>query len=110
MSCPCGVEPAQTILREQQRYGKEHPQTATHLFFANNYYLSTLGSLTAPLTNIVTSTKLGKKLLSQMGISTHIPLPKFSFHPLSHEKENKIMKRKKRLSFMGVLSISTVRI
>jgi glycerol-3-phosphate dehydrogenase subunit C len=101
MSCPCGVEPAQTILREQQRYGKEHPQTATHLFFANNYYLSTLGSLTAPLTNIVTSTKLGKKLLSQMGISTHIPLPKFSFHPLSHEKRKQNNEEKKAAFFYG---------
>jgi len=60
MACPCGVEPAQIILKAQQRYGNEHPQTPAHLLFANNYYLSALGSLTAPIANWAASTRLGK--------------------------------------------------
>ena len=98
MACPCGVEPAQIILKEQQRYGKEHPQTATHLLFANNYYLSALGSLTAPIANMIASSKTGKKFFRSMGISTYIPFPKFNFRTLRHEKK-KISKGRKKVAF-----------
>lgn len=98
MACPCGVEPAQIILEAQQRYGNEHPQTPAHLLFANNYYLSALGSLTAPLANVVASTQTGKKIFQKMGISTYLPFPKFSFRTMRHEK--KILNRgKKKVAF-----------
>lgn len=95
MACPCGVEPAQIILREQQRYGKEHKQTAAHLFFANNYYLSALGSLTAPIANKFASTETGKNILRKIGISTYLPFPKFSFRTMRKEKKilNKSIKK-----------------
>ncbi|MCX5849501.1 MAG: anaerobic glycerol-3-phosphate dehydrogenase subunit C [Deltaproteobacteria bacterium] len=101
MACPCGVEPAQIILREQQRYGKEHPQTAAHLLFANNYYLSALGSLTAPIANMVASTETGKKFFRKMGISTYIPFPKFRFRTLRNEKKNLNTGIKKVAFFFG---------
>ncbi|MBP7341337.1 MAG: anaerobic glycerol-3-phosphate dehydrogenase subunit C [Smithellaceae bacterium] len=88
MACPCGVEPAQIILRAQQRYGREHPHTAAHLLFANNYYLSTLGSLTAPVANRFAATKIGKSIFRRMGIATYIPFPRFSFRTLSAEKKS----------------------
>jgi len=101
MACPCGVEPAQTILREQQRYGKQHPQTLTHLLFANNYYLSSLGSLAAPIANIIASSETGKKLFHRMGISTYIPFPKFRFRKLRSEKKTISKGRKKVAFFYG---------
>ena len=101
MACPCGVEPAQIILRAQQRYGAEHPRTAAHLLFANNYYLSTLGSLTAPLANKVASTKIGKKIFRSMGIATYIPFPKFSFKTLRWEKKTRSRSARKVAFFYG---------
>jgi glycerol-3-phosphate dehydrogenase subunit C len=101
MACPCGVEPAQIILKEQQRYGKEHPQTAAHLLFANNYYLSALGSLTAPIANMIASSETGKKFFRKMGISTYVPFPKFSFRTLRNEKKNINKGRKKVAFFYG---------
>ena len=41
--------------------GRNIPEHLAHLLFANNYYLSALGSLTAPLANMIASTKIGKK-------------------------------------------------
>jgi glycerol-3-phosphate dehydrogenase subunit C len=101
MACPCGVEPAQIILKAQQRYGNEHPKTPAHLLFANNYYLSALGSLTAPVANFVASTKTGKKIFQKMGISTDIPFPKFSFRTMHHEKKMVNSGRKKVAFFYG---------
>jgi len=101
MACPCGVEPAQIILREQQRYGREHPQTKTHLLFANNYYLSALGSLAAPLANLIAATQTGKKLAGKLGISTHISFPRFSFRTLRHERMKQSRTAKKVAFFHG---------
>jgi len=101
MACPCGVEPAQIILRAQQRYGMEHPHTAAHLLFANNYYLSTLGSITAPLANKFASTKIGKKIFRRMGIATYIPFPKFSFKTLRWEKKVRSRSSRKVAFFHG---------
>jgi len=101
MACPCGVEPAQIILREQQRYGKEHPQTATHLLFANNYYLSTLGSLTAPVANFIASSKIGKQIFDRMGISTYMPFPQFSFLTMRSVKKTRGSQRRKVAFFYG---------
>jgi len=101
MACPCGVEPAQIILKAQQRYGNEHPQTPAHLLFANNYYLSALGSITAPLANVVASTQTGKKIFQKMGISTYLPFPKFSFRTMRREKKRFNMGRKKVAFFYG---------
>ncbi len=99
MACPCGVEPAQIILEAQQRYGKEHPQTPAHLLFANNYYLSALGSLTAPLANFVASTQTGKKIFQKMGISTDLPFPKFSFRTMRRGKKS-FSKGRKKVAFV----------
>ncbi|HNQ65961.1 MAG TPA: anaerobic glycerol-3-phosphate dehydrogenase subunit C [Smithella sp.] len=101
MACPCGVEPAQIILKAQQRYGNEHPQTPAHLLFANNYYLSALGSFTAPLANVVASTQTGKKIFQKMGISTYLPFPKFSFRTMRREKKRLNKGRKKVAFFYG---------
>ena len=101
MACPCGVEPAQIILRVQQRYGLEHPHTPAHLLFANNYYLSALGSMTAPLANRMAASNIGKKILGQMGIATYIPFPKFSFQTLSREKKNRNRGERKVAFFYG---------
>ncbi len=88
MACPCGVEPAQIILKAQQRYGLEHPQTPAHLLFANNYYLSALGSLTAPIANMIAATKIGKESFSGNG--------NINLHSLSRSfvSENCTTKRK----------------
>jgi len=101
MACPCGVDPAQMILRAQQRYGMQHPHTAAHLLFANNYYLSTLGSITAPLANKFASTKIGKKIFRRMGIATYIPFPKFSFKTLRWEKKVRSRSVRKVAFFHG---------
>jgi hypothetical protein len=101
MACPCGVEPAQIILRQQQRYGKEHSQTPAHLLFANNYYLSALGSLTAPIANLIASTKTGKQVFQKMGISTYLPFPKFSFQTMSNVKKIRNSRAKKVAFFYG---------
>ena len=101
MACPCGVEPAQIILRVQQRYGLEHPHTPAHLLFANNYYLSALGSMTAPLANRIAAAKIGKKILGQMGIATYIPFPKFSFKTLRGEKKIRSRGNRKIAFFYG---------
>jgi glycerol-3-phosphate dehydrogenase subunit C len=101
VACPCGVEPAQIILRAQQKYGLEHPHSAAHLLFANNYYLSTLGSMTAPLANRVVTTKIGKKIFSRLGIATYIPFPQFSFKTLRREKKIRNREARKVAFFYG---------
>jgi glycerol-3-phosphate dehydrogenase subunit C len=101
MACPCGVEPAQIILKAQQRYGLEHQRSLAHLLFANNYYLSTLGSLTAPLANRIAATKVGKTIFSAMGIATYIPFPKFRLRTLRAEKKSRIRGIKKVAFFYG---------
>ena len=101
MSCPCGVEPAQIILRAQQKYGLEHPHTAAHLLFANNYYLSTLGSMTAPLANRIVSTKIGKRIFQSMGSATYIPFQKFSFKTMRTQKKTRSREAKKVAFFYG---------
>ncbi|HNZ65491.1 MAG TPA: anaerobic glycerol-3-phosphate dehydrogenase subunit C [Smithella sp.] len=101
MACPCGVEPAQIILKAQQRYGNEHPQTPAHLLFANNYYLSALGSLTAPIANWAASTRLGKMIFRNMGIATYLPFPKFRFRTMRNEKKMLNKGRKKVAFFHG---------
>jgi glycerol-3-phosphate dehydrogenase subunit C len=98
IACPCGVEPAQIILQAQQRYGKEHPPTPTHMFFANNYYMSALGSLTAPAANFIASTKTGKKFFQMLGISTYLPFPRFNFRTLQ-KKPQTADKNTRRVAF-----------
>ena len=101
MACPCGVEPAQIILRAQQRYGLQHPRTLAYLLFANNYYLSALGSLTAPIANTIAATAIGKKIFRAMGIATYIPFPKFRFRTLHNKKKNLSKSVKKVAFFYG---------
>lgn len=101
MACPCGVEPAQIILKAQQRYGLEHPHSLAHVLFANNYYLSMLGSFTAPIANRIAATKIGKKIFDAMSIATYIPFPKFRFHKLSWEKRTPNRRSRKVAFFYG---------
>ncbi len=101
MACPSGVEPAEIILRAQQRYGIEHPRTAAHLLFANNYYLSQLGSVTAPLANRFAAAGIGKKILQRMGITTYIPFPEFSFRTMKKKPKPAGRGRKKVAFFYG---------
>ncbi len=101
MACPCGVEPAQIILRAQQRYGLEHPHTAAHLLFANNYYLSMLGSLFAPFANTFAASKIGKKIFQRMGIATRIPFPKFNFKTLPRRNKTRSLGNRKVALFHG---------
>lgn len=101
MSCPCGVEPAQIILQAQQRYGLQHYRTLAYLLFANNYYLSALGSLTAPIANTLARTAIGKKIFRAMGIATYIPFPKFSFRTLHNKKKNLSRSTRKVAFFYG---------
>ncbi len=101
MACPCGVEPAQIILKQQQRCGLEHARKPARLLFANNYYLSMLGSFTAPVTNRIVKTKAGKKVLNAMGIATNVPFPKFSVRKLSQEKKMRGRQKRKVAFFYG---------
>jgi glycerol-3-phosphate dehydrogenase subunit C len=101
MACPCGVEPAGIILRAQQRYGLEHPHTPAHLLFANNYYLSALGSLTAPLANRIAASGFGKKIFNTLGIATSIPFPQFRFRALRKEKKTLSKAGRKVAFFYG---------
>lgn len=101
MACPCGVEPAQIILQAQQKYGLEHPHTLAHLLFANNYYLSTLGSMTAPLANRFAATKIGKSILQRIGVATLVPFPKFRFKTLRGEKKARSGVARKVALFYG---------
>ncbi|HOC59092.1 MAG: anaerobic glycerol-3-phosphate dehydrogenase subunit C [Syntrophaceae bacterium] len=101
MACPSGVNPAEMILRAQQKYSLEHPRKAAHLLFANNYYISRLGSLTAPLANSFAATKIGKRIFQRMGISTKIPFPKFSFKTLREQKRAHGGKNRKVALFCG---------
>jgi hypothetical protein len=91
MACPCGVEPAQIILMAQQRYGREHPHSLAHLLFANNYYLSTLGSFTAPIANMIAATEIGKN--SQF-------LPEVSFPKTAQRKEKPEQREKESCLFL----------
>ncbi len=101
ISCPCGVEPAEIILKAQQIYGQGHPQTAAHLLFANNYYLSALGSLLAPVANRFAASNRGKKILRSLGIATYIPFPKFRFRTLRSGKKSRSRGIKKVALFYG---------
>lgn len=101
MACPCGVEPAQIILKAQQRFGREHTHSPAHLLFANNYYLSALGSYTAPLANRIAASKIGKKIFNTLGIATHIPFPRFCFRTLRQEKKSLSSSNKKVAFFYG---------
>jgi glycerol-3-phosphate dehydrogenase subunit C len=101
IACPCGVEPAQIILEAQQKYGREHPRSPAHLLFANNYYLSALGSFLAPLANLIASTETGKKIFRPLGISTYLPFPKFRFRNLHREKKARGKGIKKVAFFYG---------
>ena len=101
MACPCGVEPAEIILRAQQKYGLQHPRTLAHLLFANNYYLSALGSLTAPVANKIAAMKIGKKIFHAMGIATYIPFPKFSFKTMRGKNKRKAKAAKRVALFYG---------
>jgi glycerol-3-phosphate dehydrogenase subunit C len=101
MACPCGVEPAEIILQAQQRYGLEHSRTLAYRFFANNYYLSALGSLTAPIANRIAASGVGKKIFTALGISTYIPFPKFRFRTLHSEKKSRSKKARKVAFFYG---------
>jgi glycerol-3-phosphate dehydrogenase subunit C len=101
MACPCDVEPARIILRAQQRYGLEHTHSLAHLLFANNYYLSALGSLTAPIANRLAATKIGKKIFDAMRIATYIPFPKFRFRKLSWNKRTPNRRSRKVAFFYG---------
>lgn len=101
MACPCGVEPAEIILRAQQKYGLQHPRTLAHLLFANNYYLSALGSLTAPMANKIAAMKIGKKIFHAMGIATYIPFPKFSFKTMRGKNKRKAKAAKRVALFYG---------
>ena len=104
MACPCGVEPAQIILRAQQRYGLEHPHTPAHLLFANNYYLCTLGFFYRAFANRFAATKTGKKIFRRLGIATYIPFPKFSFGTLRGEKKTRSREASGKLLFFTAVS------
>jgi glycerol-3-phosphate dehydrogenase subunit C len=95
------VEPAEIILRAQQKYGLQHPRTLAHLLFANNYYLSALGSLTAPVANKIAAMKIGKKIFHAMGIATYIPFPKFSFKTMRGKNKRKAKAAKRVALFYG---------
>ncbi len=101
ISCPCGVEPAEIILKAQQIYGQGHPQTAAHLLFANNYYLSALGSFLAPVANRFASSEIGKKILRSLGVATYLPFPQFRFRTLRSEKKSRTRGIKKVALFYG---------
>ena len=80
MACPCGVEPAQIILKATAEIRTRNIlKLAAHLLFANNYYLSALGSLTAPIANLIASTKIGKKGFCNNGNINLHSLPEVSF-------------------------------
>ncbi|MCK7467432.1 MAG: heterodisulfide reductase-related iron-sulfur binding cluster [Desulfosudis oleivorans] len=73
-----------------------------HLLFANNYYLSALGSFTRPRRQYDCLNRNRKESISAaMGISTYIPFPKFRFRKLHNEKKNRSKGRKKVAFFYG---------
>ena len=83
VACPYGVNPAQIILKEQVRYGGKHFRPLASRVFANNYWLGALGSLIAPVVNILTPRAFVKRVLNVFGISTSIPFPQYRFHSMN---------------------------
>ena len=83
VACPYGVNPAEIILREQVRYGGKHLRPLASRVFANTYWLGALGSLIAPVVNILTPRAFVKRVLNVFGISTSIPFPQYRFHSMN---------------------------
>jgi len=83
VACPYGVNPAQIILKEQVRYGGKHFRPLASRVFANTYWLGALGSLIAPVVNILTPRAFVKRVLNVFGISTSIPFPQYRFHSMN---------------------------
>ncbi|MBN2297182.1 MAG: anaerobic glycerol-3-phosphate dehydrogenase subunit C [Deltaproteobacteria bacterium] len=101
VSCPYGVNVADIILNAQLKYSSEHfSPFAAHLF-ANTNYLGMLASQFAPVTNKITSLALTRKILSLMGLSTHLPLPEYRFLSMSRGRRKKGKGLKKVVFFHG---------
>lgn len=83
VACPYGVNPAEIILEEQLKYGKEHIKPLTQIMFANNYYLGMMGSLAAPIANAITPLNIAKEGMKLIGIDSEVAFPKFHFNSLS---------------------------
>jgi len=103
VACPYGVNPAQIILREQSRFGREHFRSLAYRLFANNYWLGALMSIIAPLVNIMTPRTFVQRVLNVFGISTSIPFPHYRIHSMNRSWRWKGSRksRKKVVFFYG---------
>ncbi|HOO37454.1 MAG TPA: anaerobic glycerol-3-phosphate dehydrogenase subunit C [Deltaproteobacteria bacterium] len=101
IACPYGVNVADIILKAQLKYSSEHfSPFAAHLF-ANTNYLSAFASVTAPLTNKITSMGLTRNILNLLGLSTYLPMPEYRFLSMSRTRRRKGRGRKKVVFFHG---------
>ena len=103
VACPYGVNPAEIILKEQARYGEGHFKPLAYRLFANNYWLGALGSIIAPVVNLLTPRTFVKRVLNIFGISTAIPFPQYRFHSMnrSWRWKGRRKSRKKVVFFYG---------
>ena len=101
VACPYGVNPAEIIQHAQLNYSQKHGTALTNKLFANNYYLGALGSIMAPITNMVTAHKGMQKLFKRFGISTYMEFPKFHFQTLKRSWRKKGKGQKKVAFFHG---------
>ncbi len=101
VACPHGVNPAHIIQEAQVQYSRAHGKGLAPMLFANNYYLGLLGSLFAPIANLVTKNQSMKKIFKLLGLSTYMPFPEFHFKTLSRSWRWKGKGNRKIVFFHG---------
>ena len=101
VACPYGVNPAEIILNAQIKYAGEHMRSPVAIMFANNFYLGTLGSLSAPIANRIAATGIAKKIFNFAGISTYMPFPSFDLMSMNKGRRKSGKGLKKVVFFYG---------
>ena len=105
-ACPYSVNPAELILKAQIKYSKENKKEFLKLLFSNYFYVGKLASVSAPIANLITSSRSGKKVMGFLGLRKDIQFPEFSFKRLKQGKQNQLSaqsntSRKKAVFFHG---------
>jgi len=78
VECPSGVDISKLIIEARTEYAKRKGLTRTEKTLAQNRYLSVLGSLFAPISNLVMSLPLFRMLLEKYtGLDMRRTMPKF---------------------------------
>lgn len=91
--CPAGVEIPNLVLRAMDHHHEEHGDSLADVVYAKPRLIMKLGSLFAPLSNVIAETKPMRALMERtIGMDSRRPLPHFSRESFkgwfeSHEPE-----------------------